>query len=66
MIYAYERADWHTASINMVRNGIDIEVLTQAFLDSLAWYRQLLNAIDDTEYQAAEESVDASSVENSD
>jgi len=47
LIYAYERADWHTASIIMVRNSIDITDLNQAFLDSLYWYRQLLDAIDD-------------------
>jgi len=47
LIYAYERADWHNASIIMVRNGVDIEDLTQAFLDSLYWYRKLLDAIDD-------------------
>jgi len=46
LIYAYERADWHNAAIVMVRNSIDISVLTQAFLDSLYWYRQLLDAID--------------------
>jgi hypothetical protein len=33
----------------MVRNGIDVEVLTKAFLDSLYWYRQLLDAIEDEE-----------------
>ena len=47
LIFAYERADWHDASIIMVRNGVDIEVLTQAFLDSLYWYRQILDAIDE-------------------
>jgi len=47
LIFAYERADWHNASIIMVRNGIDIAVLSQAFLDSLYWLRQLLDAIDD-------------------
>jgi len=46
LIFAYERADWHNASIIMVRNGIDIADLSQAFLDSLYWYRQLLDAID--------------------
>jgi EAL and modified HD-GYP domain-containing signal transduction protein len=54
LIFAYERADWHHASINMVTNGVDIEVLTQAFLDSLYWYRQLLDAIDE-EADALEE-----------
>ena len=47
LIFAYEHADWHNASLIMVRNGIDIEELTQAFLDSLHWYRQLLDAIED-------------------
>ena len=47
LIFAYERADWHNASLIMVRNGIDIEVLTQAFLSSLYWYRQILDAIDE-------------------
>ena len=58
LIFAYERADWHTASINMVKNGVDIEVLTQAFLDSLHWYRQLLDAIDETDSQPFEEDAD--------
>jgi len=31
----------------MVRNRVDIEDLSQAFLDSLYWYRQLLDAIDE-------------------
>lgn len=47
LIVAYERADWHNASIVMVRNNVDIDDLSQAFLDSLYWYRQLLDAIAD-------------------
>ena len=47
LVFAYERADWHDASIIMLRNNVDIEVISQAFLDSLCWYRQLLDAIDD-------------------
>ena len=49
LIFAYERADWHNASLIMVKNGIDIEVLTKAFLDSLLWYRQILDTIDEGE-----------------
>ena len=49
LIFAYEHADWHNTSLIMVRYGIDIEVLTKAFLDSLHWYRQLLDAIKDEE-----------------
>ena len=51
LIYAYERADWNGTAISMVRNGIDVEVLTAAFYDSLNWYRQLLDAIDDAKNQ---------------
>ena len=47
LIFAYERADWNSAAIIMVRNGIDIEDLTQSFLDTLYWLRQLLDAIDE-------------------
>jgi len=47
LIFAYERADWYNASLIMVKNGVDIEDLTEAFLDSLYWYRQLLDAIDE-------------------
>jgi len=49
LVFAYERADWHNASIIMVRNGIDVSHLTHSFLDSLNWYRQLLDAIDSDE-----------------
>ena len=47
LVYAYERADWYSASIIMVRNSINIDFLSQAFLDSLLWYRKLLDAIDE-------------------
>jgi EAL and modified HD-GYP domain-containing signal transduction protein len=49
LIFAYEHADWHNASLLMVKHGIDIKDLTTAFLDSLYWYRQLLDAIDEEE-----------------
>ena len=49
LIFAYEHADWHNTSIIMVRNNIDIDDLTQAFLDSLHWYRNLLDAIEEEE-----------------
>jgi EAL and modified HD-GYP domain-containing signal transduction protein len=47
LIFAYEHADWHNASLIMVRYNVDIEELTKAFLDSLQWYRNLLDAIED-------------------
>jgi len=46
LVFAYERADWYEASMIMLRNGVDIEDLSRAFLDSLQWYRQLLDSID--------------------
>ena len=46
LIYAYERADWQACTVNMVLHEIDIDDLTKAFLDSLYWYRQLLDTID--------------------
>jgi len=49
LVFAYERADWYNASIIMVRNSVDIEDLAQSFLDSLYWYRQLLDAIDQSD-----------------
>ena len=49
LIFAYEHADWHNTSLIMVRNAIDIEELTKAFLDSLYWYRRLLDAIEEEE-----------------
>jgi len=52
LIHAYERADWQTATVNMVLHSIDVEVLTQAFLDSLYWYRQLLDTIDDSDSES--------------
>ena len=56
LIFAYEHADWHNASLIMVRHRIDIEDLTKAFLDSLHWYRQLLDAIEE-EDEVPEEPV---------
>ena len=49
LVFAYERADWHSASLIMVRNKVDIEDIAQSFLDSLYWFRQLLDAIDEVE-----------------
>ena len=49
LIFAYEHADWHNTSLIMVRYGIDVEILTKAFLDSLYWYRLLLDAIENEE-----------------
>jgi len=47
LIFAYEHADWHNASLIMVKNRISIDDLTGAFLDSLHWYRNLLDSLED-------------------
>lgn len=47
LIYAYERADWDHVSINMVRNNVSSEAISEAFLDALLWYKQLLDSIDE-------------------
>ena len=59
LIFAYEHADWYNTSILMVRNNIDIDDLTQAFLDSLHWYRNLLDAIEEENELDAEASIES-------
>ena len=44
-IYAYEHASWDEVAIIMVQNDIDLEEITAAFVDALAWYKGLLDAI---------------------
>ena len=60
LIFAYEHANWHRTTLIMVRNGIDIEDLTKAYLDSLLWYRQLLDAITDENEAVSEEGQEPS------
>ncbi|MCL2222051.1 MAG: HDOD domain-containing protein [Oscillospiraceae bacterium] len=55
LIFAYENADWHNTSLLMVKNGIDINTLTKAYIDSLYWYRQLLDTIEGEEEPEYEE-----------
>jgi len=66
LIFAYEHADWHNTSLLMVKNGIDIEELSRAFLDSLHWYRQLLDAIEDETEDEAEAAAEEVSTEEAD
>jgi len=60
LVLAYERADWHNSAIIMVRNGIDVSELTHAFMDSLNWYRMLLDAIDADEEDPFEPNLENS------
>jgi len=54
LILAYENADWHNTSLLMVKNNVDIKTLTQAYIDSLYWYRQLLDTIADEDPEEAQ------------
>ncbi|MCL2247678.1 MAG: HDOD domain-containing protein [Oscillospiraceae bacterium] len=65
LVLAYEQADWHNTSLLMVRYGVDVDTLTKAYVDSLYWYRQLLDAIEDEEVAEEEASLEiASELEN--
>ncbi|MCL2565671.1 MAG: HDOD domain-containing protein [Defluviitaleaceae bacterium] len=43
LVNAYEKADWKVVSRIMLLRNIDPHKLNQAFVDSLVWYRQLLD-----------------------
>jgi hypothetical protein len=45
----------------MVKNNININTLTQAYIDSLYWYRQLLDTIAEEE---PEEELDLQEIES--
>jgi len=44
-IYAYEHANWDAIAIMMVKHNLELEEVTKAFVDSLVWYKALLDAI---------------------
>jgi len=45
-IHAYEHANWDEIAIQMVKYDLDLEEVTTAFVDSLVWYKALLDAIE--------------------
>ena len=47
MVYNYERANWDAVAYNMIRSGVDVELITDAFIEALVWYKQLLEEIDE-------------------
>jgi len=51
-IYAYEHANWDAIAIMMVKYNLDLEEVTTAFVDSLVWYKSLLDAIEVDEQEA--------------
>ncbi len=44
LIYAYERADWESVALTMIRKEIDVEQINTAFLNALVWYKELLES----------------------
>ena len=48
-IYAYEHANWDVVAIGMVQNNLELDKIITAFIDSLAWYKALLDAIGEEE-----------------
>lgn len=51
LIYAYERADWDKVTFNMIRNNLDPDTISQAFVDALIWYKALLTEIDEDQLE---------------
>jgi len=43
-IIPYEAANWSEVSRQMIVNDIEEEAVSKAYMDSLAWYRDLMAA----------------------
>jgi EAL and modified HD-GYP domain-containing signal transduction protein len=48
-IDAYEHADWDKLAILMVNHNLNLDSVTNAFVDALVWYKALLDAIAEEE-----------------
>jgi len=48
-IHAYEHADWDEIAILMVKYDLQLDDVTNAFVDALVWYKALLDAISEGE-----------------
>lgn len=46
LIHSYERGDWEGVAYNVVHNSLNIGNVSQAFVDSLLWYKLLLEEIE--------------------
>jgi len=47
LLYAYERADWDTVSVMILKHDLKVEDIVEAFIEALVWYKRLLEAIDE-------------------
>ena len=41
-IHQYERADWSSVMITMIKKDIKVDAVNKAFVDALVWYKQLV------------------------
>ena len=48
-ILAYEHANWDNIAIRMVKHDLDLDEITDAYVDALEWYKKLLEAIEGEE-----------------
>ncbi len=44
LIDLYEHANWEAVSIMIIRRSIELDAISQAYMDALVWYRDLINA----------------------
>jgi EAL and modified HD-GYP domain-containing signal transduction protein len=47
LVTAYERCDWYTVAINLNRNRINSKSVSEAFFNSLVWYCELLESMEE-------------------
>jgi EAL and modified HD-GYP domain-containing signal transduction protein len=48
MVESYERADWVTVSRLMIVHNIDSQELTDAYMEAMVWYKQIVSPSDET------------------
>lgn len=58
LIYAYERADWESVELMMIRKDIGVEAVSTAFLEALVWYKELLEGANEGAPMQAEPAVE--------
>jgi c-di-GMP-related signal transduction protein len=47
MVESYERADWVTVSRMMIVYGIDAQALTDAYMEAMVWYKNIVSFSED-------------------
>ncbi|MDR0818492.1 MAG: HDOD domain-containing protein [Oscillospiraceae bacterium] len=49
LIIAFGRCDWYGVAVNLYRNKVNADLVAQAFIDALVWYRELLERMEEEE-----------------